>query len=81
MLANHTSIATLFTRIVSQYDKMRRRNAYLEPYKKEPIFADGLGQFDDARAVVQELIDEYEEAEKESYLDPEKGKDKAEGVA
>src|SRR3954470_13536923 len=35
MLANHTSVATLFRRIVVQYEKMRKRNAYLEQYKKE----------------------------------------------
>ena len=80
MLANHTSVATLFRRIVSQYDPMRRRNAYLEGYKKEAVFADGLGEFDESRAVVQELIDEYQEAEKETYLDPDKGKDKAEAA-
>ena len=80
MLANHTSVATLFKRIVSQYDKMRKRNAYLEGYKKEAPFADGLGEFDEARSVVMDLIGEYEEAETESYLDPDKGKDKVEGA-
>ncbi len=79
MLANHTSVATLFKRIVVQYDKMRKRNAYLEGYKKEAPFADGLGEFEEARAVVTDLIQEYEEAETESYLDPDKGKEKAEG--
>ena len=72
MLANHTSIATLFKRIVVQYDKMRKRNAYLDGYKKEAPFADGLGEFDEARAVVMDLIAEYEEAETEAYLDPDK---------
>ncbi|KAL8916632.1 MAG: hypothetical protein Q9208_008391 [Pyrenodesmia sp. 3 TL-2023] len=81
MLANHTSIATLFKRIVVQYDKMRKRNAYLEGYKKEAPFADGLGEFDEARAVVQDLISEYEEAETEAYLDPEKGKAQGDGGA
>ncbi|KAI4198573.1 MAG: hypothetical protein LQ346_002726 [Caloplaca aetnensis] len=81
MLANHTSVATLFKRIVVQYDKMRKRNAYLEGYKKEAPFADGLGEFDEARAVVQDLISEYEEAETEAYLDPEKGKTQGEGAA
>ncbi|KAL8901741.1 MAG: hypothetical protein Q9207_005052 [Kuettlingeria erythrocarpa] len=81
MLANHTSVATLFKRIVVQYDKMRKRNAYLEGYKKEAPFADGLGEFDEARAVVQDLISEYEEAETEAYLDPEKGKAQGEGAA
>ena len=76
MLANNTSIATLFKRIVAQYDKMRKRNAYLEGYKKEAPFADGLGEFDEARSVVQDLIQEYEEAETEAYLDPERGSGK-----
>ncbi|CAF9903378.1 MAG: gamma-tubulin [Heterodermia speciosa] len=80
MLANHTSVATLFRRIVVQYDKLRKRNAFLEGYKKEAPFANGLQEFDEARAVVMDLINEYEEAETEAYLDPEKGKDKAEGT-
>ena len=80
MLANHTSVATLFKRIVVQYDKMRKRNAYLEGYKKEAPFADGLSEFDEARAVVTDLIGEYEEAEAESYLNPDKGKEKTESI-
>ena len=70
MLANHTSVATLFRRIVVQYEKMRKRNAYLEQYKREPAFAEGLGEFDEAKEVVLGLIGEYEAAEKEDYLDP-----------
>ena len=30
MLANHTSIASLFQRALRDYDKMRRVNAYIE---------------------------------------------------
>jgi tubulin gamma len=78
MLANHTSIATLFKRIQFQYRTMRKRNAYLESYKKEPAFADGLGEFDEADAVVTDLIAEYEEAETPGYLDPGNEKEKAE---
>jgi len=80
MLANHTSVATLFKRIVVQYDKMWKRNAYLDGYKKEAPFADGLGEFDEARAVVSDLIGEYEEAETKSYLEPDKRKEKVEGT-
>lgn len=76
MLANHTSVATLFRRIVVQYGKMRQRNAYLEQYKKEAPFSDGLGEFDEAKEVVQGLIGEYEAAEREDYLDPDAGKEK-----
>lgn len=80
MLANHTSVATLFKRIVVQYDKLRKRNAFLEGYKKEAPFANGLHEFDEAKAVVTNLIDEYEEAETGAYLDPDKGKEKVESA-
>ncbi|KAL4940691.1 hypothetical protein BDV06DRAFT_213263 [Aspergillus oleicola] len=75
MLANHTSVATLFKRIVQQYDRLRKRNAFLEQYKKEAPFQDGLDEFDEARAVVMDLVGEYEAAEKENYLDPDAGKE------
>lgn len=70
MLANHTSVATLFKRILSQYDRLRKRNAFIEQYKKEAPFSDGLGEFDEARAVVMDLVQEYEAAERADYLDP-----------
>ncbi|PUU78484.1 Tubulin/FtsZ, GTPase domain-containing protein [Tuber borchii] len=70
MLANHTSIATLFKRILGQYDRLRKRNAFLDQYKKEPIFASDLGEFDEARATVADLIAEYEAAESADYLNP-----------
>ncbi|KAA8907540.1 Tubulin/FtsZ, GTPase domain-containing protein [Sphaerosporella brunnea] len=69
MLANHTSIATLFKRIVAQYDRLRKRNAFLEQYKREPIFANDLSEFDDTRAEIADLIAEYEAAESASYLE------------
>ncbi|KAJ5883087.1 Tubulin gamma chain [Penicillium subrubescens] len=80
MLANHTSVATLFKRVIQQYDRLRKRNAFLEPYKKEAPFADGLGEFDEARAVVMDLVAEYEAAEREDYLDPGAGAEKEVGV-
>ncbi|KAF2659793.1 tubulin-domain-containing protein [Lophiostoma macrostomum CBS 122681] len=68
MLANHTGIATLFKRIVTQYNTLRKRNAFLESYKREAPFKDGLGEFDEAKEVVQSLIAEYEGAENPDYL-------------
>lgn len=68
MIANHTSMAQLFGRTVSQYDKLRKRNAFLEQYRREPIFADGLEEFDSAREVVTDLIEEYRAAEKLDYV-------------
>lgn len=69
MLANHTSIRTLFSRTAAQYDKLRKRNAFLEPYKRESLFAGSLEEFDSSREVVQELIDEYKAAESENYIE------------
>ena len=68
MLANHTGIATLFKRIVFQYDRLRKRNAFLEQYRREEPFRDGWGEFDEARATVMGCVQEYEEAEGEGYL-------------
>ncbi|CZS98577.1 probable tubulin gamma chain [Rhynchosporium agropyri] len=80
MLANHTSIATLFKRIVRQYDGMRKRNAFMEGYKKTAPFSDNLNEFDEAREVVTDLIAEYEAAEDADYLNFDAG-DKAAGEA
>ncbi|KAI9791683.1 MAG: gamma-tubulin [Piccolia ochrophora] len=74
MLANHTSIATLFKRIMLQYERLRKRNAFLEQYKKEAPFADGLSEFDEAKSVVTDLIAEYEAAENADYLSVDTGK-------
>ncbi|KAI9353292.1 Tubulin/FtsZ, GTPase domain-containing protein [Zopfochytrium polystomum] len=68
MLANHTSIASLFKRTCDQYDRLRKRNAFLEQYKREALFADGLEEFDASREVVQELIAEYEACETPDYI-------------
>jgi tubulin gamma len=73
MLANHTGIATLFKRIVFQYDRLRKRNAFLEQYKREAPFADGLGEFDESREAVLRCIQEYDAAEQEDYLSKELG--------
>ncbi|KAF2014944.1 tubulin-domain-containing protein [Aaosphaeria arxii CBS 175.79] len=79
MLANHTGIATLFKRIVAQYNTLRKRNAFLESYKREAPFRDGLGEFDEAKEVVQGLIQEYEEAEDADYLSKDQEAPKDEG--
>jgi tubulin gamma len=63
-------ISQLFKRIVRQYDGMRKRNAFIEGYKKTAPFSDNLNEFDEARAVVTDLIAEYEAAEDANYLNP-----------
>lgn len=69
MLANHTSIYTLFDRILKQYNQLRKRNAYLDQYKKSAIFANNFDEFDDSKEVCESLIDEYKAAEKPDYID------------
>lgn len=68
MMANHTSIASLFNRTLQQYDRLRKRNAFLDLYRREPMFSDNLDEFDDARNVVVDLINEYKACESEKYL-------------
>ena len=37
-------------------------------YRKEKMFADSLEEFDDAREVVMQLIDEYKACESPDYV-------------
>eukprot|EP00923_Selenidium_pygospionis_P003544 GHVN01005593.1.p1 GENE.GHVN01005593.1~~GHVN01005593.1.p1 ORF type:complete len:453 (+),score=65.18 GHVN01005593.1:143-1501(+) len=68
MIANHTAIATLFERCLEQYDRLMKRQAFLEAYKKEPMFANNLDEFDSSKELTQSLIDEYRRAELEDYV-------------
>jgi tubulin gamma len=53
---------------VAQYDKLRKRDAFLDNYRKVPMFADDLSEFDDSREIVQDLIDEYRASESADYI-------------
>jgi tubulin gamma len=68
LLANHTSVADLFDRLLSQYDRIRKRNAFLDNYQKEPMFSDSLDEFDHSRETVQNLVDEYRACERHDYV-------------
>ncbi|KFB41636.1 AGAP007834-PA-like protein [Anopheles sinensis] len=68
MLANHTSICSLFERALGQYDKLRKRGAFLDQFRKEDKFKDDLSELDESRDVVEALVQEYEMATKENYL-------------
>ena len=50
------------------YDKLRKREAFLETFRKEPIFRESLDEFDVSREVLQQLVDEYHAATKPDYL-------------
>jgi hypothetical protein len=47
--AHTLTFAQLFKRMLDQFDRLKKRNAFLEQYKKERIFENGLEEFDDAR--------------------------------
>ncbi|XP_059618024.1 tubulin gamma-1 chain [Phlebotomus argentipes] len=68
MLANHTSISSLFERCLNQYDKLRKRGAFLDQFRKEDMFKDDLSELDDSRNVVDSLVQEYNAATKSDYL-------------
>ncbi|BGP21061.1 hypothetical protein JCM10213_007579 [Rhodosporidiobolus nylandii] len=69
MIANHTGIASLFAGHLRQYEMLRQRKAFLNQYKGEPLFENGFEPFDEAKAAVHDLIDEYRAAEKPDYVD------------
>jgi len=68
MLANHTCMKELFKRAIGAYDVLRKRNAFLEQYKQQPMFADGFEEFDNAREIVKSLEDEYLASESPDYV-------------
>lgn len=68
MLANHTCIGSLLKRTCDQYDKLRGRNAFINQYSKFDMFKDSFEEFDDSRAVVQDLVEEYAACETPDYL-------------
>lgn len=75
MLANHTSIRHLFNRCLSQYDKLIKRKAFIDKYQQFPMFSrDGQGldfmpeEFDNARAILHALSEEYEACEHGDYV-------------
>jgi len=71
LLANHTSITQLLKKTCAQFDQLKKRKAYFMQYTKTQCFErdQDLREFDDSRAVVQDLIDEYERCERPDYVD------------
>lgn len=51
-----------------QYDKLRKRNAFLEQFKKEEMFANNFDELDNSNRVVCDLVEEYQAATKKDYL-------------
>ncbi|KAF9531439.1 gamma tubulin [Crepidotus variabilis] len=64
MVANHTSIAPFIKKMLDQFDRLRKRNAFMEQYKK---FDNIMEEFDDARTTADELQKEYRACETPEY--------------
>ncbi|ODV98199.1 hypothetical protein PACTADRAFT_78594 [Pachysolen tannophilus NRRL Y-2460] len=70
MLSNQTSIVSLFNKVLSQYDKLMKRNAFVEAYRKHNYDGfDILEEFQNSRDMVESLIDEYRNSESMKYLE------------
>jgi tubulin gamma len=48
-LANSTAISSVFRKNLEQYERLRKRNAFLDQYRKFPIFSNNFELFDSAR--------------------------------
>lgn len=59
-IQNTTGVASLLKKIGSQFDQLKRRNAFLEMYKK---FDTDLSIFDQSRESLQKTVEEYEKCE------------------
>lgn len=64
MLANHTSMRTLFERISDQFDKLMKKKAFLTDFLRFPLFTE-TDELGDSREVVQNIIQEYRTMEPE----------------
>jgi len=58
----------LFERCLRQYEKLRKREAFIEQFKKVAIFQESLDEFDASREVLQQLVDEYAAATTPEYI-------------
>lgn len=67
MLANHTSISSLFIKTSASFNLLRKKGAYINQYQGFDHF-DTYAEFDSACDTVKEVIDEYMAATKSSYL-------------
>lgn len=68
-LSSNSSIITLLDKTCKQYDKIMRRSAFVGGYRDGKLFQHGLDEFKESRECVQGVIEEYQQAEKVSYLD------------
>lgn len=66
LLNNSTSVAPLFESLLSKYDKLRSKRAFIDKFEKIDNFS--LDMMDDAMHIVQDLLDEYKAVVQKDYL-------------
>ena len=65
MIANHSSIAALMQQCVNDFDRLKKKKAFIQNYASLP---GGEEEFDDCREIVTSLIDEYKATEQPDYV-------------
>lgn len=74
MLANHTSVRSIFETLKGQFGKLLHRLAHVHSFKETRLFSDSLDEFKDSEEVVANLCDEYKAAERSDYIEWGQGK-------
>lgn len=54
---------------MDQFKPIYKRQAFIKNYQAFPLFQDNLDEFEDSLQTVQDLISEYQAAEKETYTE------------
>ena len=69
MLGNHTSMAVVLTGILDEFNKIYKKKAFIENYRKEDIFKNGLEEFTDSVDVIEKVVAEYNATQRNDYLE------------
>ena len=70
-LINSTGVADMFKRTLKQFNQLYTRGAFLNEYRKQPVFGEGLPEFEAARDAISTIVKEYELMEKVPTDEPE----------
>lgn len=69
MMANHTSIMTLFQKCLKQFEVLSKRKAFLSNYQQTAVKDfDIMDEFENSKEVVQSLHDEYNASQTDNYI-------------
>lgn len=69
MLANHTSMSGLLGGVIQSFNKLFEKKAFLDGYRKEEMFKNGLDEFQDSVEVIDKVVTEYNAMQRNDYLE------------